>query len=307
MLQVNHLKKQYGDFKAVNDISFTINQGEILAFLEPNGAGKTTTIKMILNLIVPTAGKVVWDNQVLNSQHQKILANIGAVLEGSRNLYWRLSPVENFEYWGGIRGIRRKVAIKQGLEYLEMFDLLAKKDTPVRELSRGMQQIVAICTSLIHQPKLLLLDEPTLGLDVAASERIQKIVRQLAQQQNMAVLLTTHEMAVAQNLSDRVVMINHRKIVFEDQTKIALQSFQREIYQLTFSHSLPTESLQQLAQYGQLDQLGESSYQLILASPTNLPAILLVLAELPLLSLKKVDLNLETLFKSVINESRVGQ
>lgn len=160
---------------------------------------------------------------------------------------------------------------------------------------------------MIHQPKLLLLDEPTLGLDVAASERIQKIVRQLAQQQNMAVLLTTHEMAVAQNLSDRVVMINHRKIVFEDQTKIALQSFQREIYQLTFSHSLPTESLQQLAQYGQLDQLGESSYQLILASPTNLPAILLVLAELPLLSLKKVDLNLETLFKSVINESRVGQ
>lgn len=261
---------------------------------------------MILNLIVPTSGTVVWNNQILDSQHQKILANIGAVLEGSRNLYWRLSPTENFEYWGGIRRMRRKTAVQRGLEYLEMFDLLDKKDTPVRELSRGMQQITAICTSLIHQPKLLLLDEPTLGLDVAASERIQKIVHQLAHEQNIAVLLTTHEMPVAQQLSDRVVMINQGTIVFENQTQIALQNLQREIYQVTFKTALLADDLHQLAQCGQIEQLASANYQIVLDSSTNLPYFLRLVAELPLLTIKKVDLNLETLFKSVMNESKVG-
>ncbi|MEL7511116.1 MAG: ABC transporter ATP-binding protein, partial [Cyanobacteria bacterium J06554_3] len=187
------LRKSYGRrkrrFEAVRDVSLHIAAGEVLAFLGPNGAGKTTTIKMIAGLIRPDAG---WVRIAGLDPHRQpdALQGVGAVLEGNRNLYWRLTPLENLEYFGVLRKMPRKAARERGLELLEAFDLLDKRKDPVQKLSRGMQQKIAIAVALIHKPQLLLLDEPTLGLDVEAGETVKQLVRQVAAS-GCAILLTT--------------------------------------------------------------------------------------------------------------------
>jgi len=166
VMETRNLCKSYGRgkqrFEAVQQVSLTLHQGEVLAFLGPNGDGKTTTIKMIAGLVRPDGGQVTVAGADPHRQ-PGALRNIGAVLEGNRNLYWRLTPEENLEYFGVLRQVPRKVAHRRGLELLARFGLQEKRNVPVQKLSRGMQQKVAIAVALIHHPQLLLLDEPTLG------------------------------------------------------------------------------------------------------------------------------------------------
>ena len=221
------LRKRYGrgkrKFEAVRGVSLSLSPGEVLAFLGPNGAGKTTTIKMIAGLVRPDAG---WVRIAGEDPHQQpnALRHVGAVLEGNRNLYWRLTPLENLEYFGVLRKMPRKLAKQRGLELLERFELIDKRKESVRKLSRGMQQKIAIAVALIHEPKLLLLDEPTLGLDVEAGETVKDLVRQVAAS-GCAILLTTHQLNVAEELSDRVAVIRRGEIVAEQPTKALIQQF----------------------------------------------------------------------------------
>lgn len=301
-MTVTHLAKSYQiknkpDFIAVNDVSFEIPDGRVVAFLGPNGAGKTTTVKMLLGLITPSAGTITIAGQPATPRS---LRSVGAVLEGSRNIYWRLSPTENFEYWGGIRGVSRRTAIDRGVGYLDRFHMADKARQPVRELSRGMQQIVAICCALIHQPQLLLLDEPTLGLDLMAADRIEAIIRQLAREQHLGVLLTTHDMAVAQALSDDVLMIEHGQIVFRGETQTALRDFSAETYQLHFSAPLTAQAQTDLAALGTVALTAPDAAQLTLAQPDCLPMALKILATLPIDTITKQQVDLGTLFKQII-------
>ena len=217
ILEAQTLKKSYPikgqAVLAVRDVSLNIAAGEVLAFLGPNGAGKTTTIKMIAGLILPDAG---WVRIAGRNPHQdaKALRSLGAVLEGNRNLYWRLTAAENLEYFGVLRGLSRRVARQRGQTLLERFELTEKRTTVVQALSRGMQQKLAIAVSLIHDPQLLLLDEPTLGLDVEATQTVKTLVREIAAE-GRAILLTTHQLDIAEELSDRVAIINQGKIVAE--------------------------------------------------------------------------------------------
>lgn len=175
ILEVCNLQKTYQQrgkrIEALRGVSFNINAGEVLAFLGPNGAGKTTSIKMIAGLIQPDSGSV----RIAGCDPQRnpqALRSLGAVLEGSRNLYWRLTPQENLEYFGVLRGSSPKATHQQAMRLLERFGLMHKRRTPVKALSRGMQQKLAIAVALVHKPQLLLLDEPTLGLDVEASQNV---------------------------------------------------------------------------------------------------------------------------------------
>lgn len=172
LLEVENLRKTFrsgsGDVEAVRGISLKIEEGIVLGFLGPNGAGKTTTIKMIAGLVRPDSGSIRVAG--LNPHDgPEALRHIGAVLEGNRNIYWRLTPLENLEYFGVLKGMAAKVARAKGREILERFGLAEKMKSPVQELSRGMQQKIAIAVALVHEPSLLLLDEPTLGLDVEAA------------------------------------------------------------------------------------------------------------------------------------------
>ncbi len=240
-LDAHQLRKRYGrgkrQFEAVRGVSLTILPGQVLAFLGPNGAGKTTTIKMIAGLICPDAGWVRIAGCDPHRQPQA-LRGVGAVLEGNRNLYWRLTPLENLEYFGVLRQVPRRVASDRGQALLKEFGLWDKRQVPVQKLSRGMQQKIAIAVALIHQPKLLLLDEPTLGLDVEAGETVKGLVRQVAAS-GCAVLLTTHQLNVAEELSDRVAVIRQGEIVAEQPTQDLIRQFSKATtYQIEFEGAL---------------------------------------------------------------------
>ena len=301
------LRKSYGRkrvrFEAVRGVSLKIASGEVLAFLGPNGAGKTTTIKMIAGLVRPDAG---WVKIAGEDPHKcpQALRRVGAVLEGNRNLYWRLTALENLEYFGTLRQMNRKVARARGKELLEKFDLIDKRKVPVQKLSRGMQQKIAIAVALIHNPKLLLLDEPTLGLDVEAGETVKQLVRQVAAS-GCAILLTTHQLNVAEALSDRVAIIRAGQIVTEQPTQALIRQFSRGgAYHIEFE--------------GQLDEARRSSISLLGGAVEGnlvrylperpedtavLYKILSVLDPLPLVEVRQNKVDLTDVFLQLVRES----
>jgi ABC-2 type transport system ATP-binding protein len=209
----NLVKSYHRDYpNAVDGISFEIQPGQVFGLLGPNGAGKTTTIKMILGLVIPTSGSVILNGYDISTQRNKALRNAGAVLEGSRNIYWRLSARANLEYFGALRGMHGK-SLKQRIEeLLSLVELSERANEETREFSRGMQQKVALALAMLHNPDVLLLDEPTLGLDVQSARTIEQAIREMVTQ-GKAVLLTTHQMHLAERLADRIFVIHQGKKV----------------------------------------------------------------------------------------------
>lgn len=214
-MSFNQLIAKSESIKAVDNISFDILAGEIVGFLGPNGAGKTTTIKMIAGLINPDKGAIEYN--IKNP-------TIGVVLEGARNIYWRLTVWENLIYYGGLRNMPGKQVVERSKLLLDEFGLSDKTHKPVQTLSRGMQQKLAIIIAILHDPDLILLDEPTLGLDVMSTRAIKQRIKELAHQQNKAVLITTHQMDLAQHICDRIVVFSKGKIVATD-TPAGLRKF----------------------------------------------------------------------------------
>ncbi|MBE9159855.1 ABC transporter ATP-binding protein [Nodosilinea sp. LEGE 06152] len=302
MLDTRNLSKVYGRgkqrFEAVQQVSLTLRQGEVLAFLGPNGAGKTTTIKMIAGLVRPTQGQITVAGEDPHRQ-PRALRHIGAVLEGNRNLYWRLTPEENLEYFGVLRQVPRKVAHRRGLELLARFGLEEKRQTPVQKLSRGMQQKVAIAVALIHNPKLLLLDEPTLGLDVEASEMVKALVRQIAQE-GRAVLLTTHQLDVAEELSDRVAIIRRGRIIAEQSTEALLREFSSSTtYHLEVEGDLSPQQIHTVTQLGATVQGRQITYA---GTPEHLYGLLGALSPVPLVSVQRDRADLTQVFLKLVND-----
>ena len=212
---------------AVDRVDIAVARGEIYGFLGPNGAGKTTTIKMILGLITPSAGAVEIPNGIRTRDGR---LRLGAVLEGNRNIYYRMTAVENLWYFGLLRGMKPADVRRRTDELLAFLELTDKRNAPSQTLSRGMQQKLAIACALIHDPDILLLDEPTLGLDVATARAIQTKLTELAHMRGKTILLTTHQMDLAQAVSDRVGIINRGRIVAEDTVERLTGLFRRLSY-----------------------------------------------------------------------------
>lgn len=301
VLATRDLTKTYGRgkgrFEAVKQVSLSLNQGQVLAFLGPNGAGKTTTIKMIAGLVRPDQGRVSIVGEDPHKQ-AKALRHIGAVLEGNRNLYWRLTPAENLEYFGVLRQVPRRVAQRRGAELLAQFGLQDKRQTPVQKLSRGMQQKLAIAVALIHNPQLLLLDEPTLGLDVEASETVKSLVRQIAAE-GRAILLTTHQLDVAEELSDRVAIIRQGRIIAEQSTQDLLQQFSGSTYHLEVEGELTPDQRQEA------EALGAHLHQTRITfagSPEALYTLLAVLRPLPISSVQRDRADLTQVFLKLVQD-----
>ena len=234
VLEIDKLSKTFRSraktVEAVREVSLQVREGEVLAFLGPNGAGKTTTIKLVAALIRPDSGSV----RVLGKDpHRDRLAlqQIGAVLEGNRNVYWRLDPEENVEYFGVLKGLRPRVARARAAELVERFGLGDKRGVVAQKLSRGMQQQIALAVALVHEPKLLLLDEPTLGLDVTAAERIKQVIREVVRR-GQSVVLSTHQLALAQEIAQRVAIIHQGRIVTEEATAELLRRYSMEAFRI---------------------------------------------------------------------------
>jgi ABC-2 type transport system ATP-binding protein len=300
-LEVDNLKKTYrygaALLEAVRSVSLTLATGEVLAFLGPNGAGKTTTIKMIAGLIRPDAGRVRIAG-VDPHRNPEALRLLGAVLEGNRNLYWRLTPEENLEYFGVLKGLSHREARRRGRLLLERFDLLSKRRTTVQTLSRGMQQKLALAVALIHQPKLLLLDEPTLGLDVEATQNVKALVRSIANE-GCAILLTTHQLDIAEELSDRVAIIQKGEIIAASPTRDLIQQFSGTAYTIEVEGELDPARVRVLQGVGAEVQAGRVVY---MGSPEGLYQVIEALKPLPLIQVKKDSADLTEIFLKLVRE-----
>jgi ABC-2 type transport system ATP-binding protein len=304
-LEVDNLKKtyRYGGklVEAVRSVSLTLEAGEVLAFLGPNGAGKTTTIKMIAGLIRPDVGRV----QIAGldpHRNPQALRLLGAVLEGNRNLYWRLTPEENLEYFGVLKGLNSREARRRGRVLLERFDLLSKRRTTVQTLSRGMQQKLAIAVALIHQPKLLLLDEPTLGLDVEATQNVKALVKAIASE-GCAILLTTHQLDIAEELSNRVAIIQKGEIIASSPTRDLIRQFSAGAYTIEVEGELDPTRVKALQTVGAEVQAGQVVY---MGSPEGLYQVFEVLKPLPLVQVKKDSADLTAIFLKLVQSTATG-
>ncbi|MEO0947441.1 MAG: ABC transporter ATP-binding protein [Cyanobacteria bacterium J06641_5] len=305
-LEVRDLHKHYREngktFAAVRGINLQLAAGEVLAFLGPNGAGKTTTIKAIAGLILPDRGSVAIAGL---DPHRKphALARVGAVLEGNRNLYWRLTPVENLEYFGVLRGLSYRVARQRARELLVRFELEDKGQVPVQKLSRGMQQKLAIATALMHRPQLLLLDEPTLGLDVAATLRVKALVREIAAD-GCAILLTTHQLDIAEELASRVAIVRQGQIIAEESTQTLIRRFAGTAYVIEVDDCLDDARRSGLQQIGATFIDGsEGRSQLSVRGVEQLYQCLGILKPLPLRRIEQDGSNLADVFLELVRDA----
>ncbi len=245
-IEINNLVKNFGKTKAVDDISFSVEEGSITAILGPNGSGKTTTIKSICNIIIPDGGSI----KIKGKSNKKSIDKIAALFEGTRNLYWRLTPAENLRYFAGLRGLGGKKIENRIDELLERFNLMDKKNTLVNNLSRGMQQKVAIAMTLICDTDIIILDEPTLGLDVESCLDIKDVLRSISVDMKKTVLLSTHDMHLVQDVCNDVIIMNKGKIIAHDAMDNLLGMFRNMTYEFILSKSLTDENITNLLATG---------------------------------------------------------
>jgi ABC-2 type transport system ATP-binding protein len=200
---------------AVDGISFDLQPGELVGYLGPNGAGKSTTIKMLTGLLVPTGGEVVVNGHVPWRERTRYVADIGAVFGQRTTLWWDLPVIESLEllrYIYRVPGDRFRRNLNTFRQILELDPFL---QTPVRSLSLGQRMRADLCAALLHDPTLLFLDEPTIGLDVVAKERIRQFIQFTNRQQGTTVILTTHDLIDVERLCERVMIIDQGKLLFD--------------------------------------------------------------------------------------------
>jgi len=211
LIEARNLSKRYGDKTAVNNVSFRVDGGEIFGFLGPNGAGKTTTIKMIVGLLQPSSGAVSVCGYDVQNQPVQAKASNGYVPD-TPNLYPKLSGRELLRFVGDLYQMDRKQIEYRIKELLNLFDLSQAGDDTIDSYSHGMQQKTALAAALMHDPKVLVLDEPTVGLDPRSARMIKDILRQMADR-GAAIFLSTHILEIAERMCDRIGIINRGQLV----------------------------------------------------------------------------------------------
>ncbi|MEU4539946.1 ABC transporter ATP-binding protein [Streptosporangium sp. NPDC023825] len=242
MIEIEALTKVYGtaQTRAVDEVSLHVPAGSVFGFLGPNGAGKTTTIKMLAGLLTPTSGRVRLGGFDVARQRSAAMAQFGAVLEGSRNVYWSLSAWQNLMYFGRLKGLRKAQVADRAGDLLTGLGLWERRGDKVGGFSRGMQQKVAIAVALIAGPPIVLLDEPTLGLDVEATRVVKDWIAELARELGTTVLITTHQLDVAQELCDRVAVMRRGRLVADLPTHELLAGFrERDRYEIRVEGAAP--------------------------------------------------------------------
>jgi ABC-type multidrug transport system ATPase subunit len=212
IIKVNNLSKQYRELKAVDDISFTVNAGDIYGFLGQNGAGKSTTIRMLLTLIAPTAGTIELFGKNLNTHRKEVLRQIGAVIE-KPDLYKYLTAYENLSLFAKMSGVT--VTDKKLKDQLNQVGLTERAHSKVRTFSQGMKQRLGIAIALIHDPQLIILDEPTNGLDPQGIADIRNLILHLSRHQGKTVVVSSHLLHEIELIANRMLIIDKGKKIME--------------------------------------------------------------------------------------------
>jgi len=227
----NLFTREYAVVRAVDGVSLDIAPGELVGYIGPNGAGKSTTLKMLTGLLTPSGGELYVNGRVPWQERRAHVAGIGAVFGQRTTLWWDLPVIESLDLLQYIYRVP-PARFKQNLdEFRRLLDLDPFLDTPVRALSLGQRMRADICAALLHDPPLLFLDEPTIGLDVVAKERIRQFIHHVNRERGVTVILTTHDLADVEKLCERVLIIDHGKVLFDGRLDALRERFggQREL------------------------------------------------------------------------------
>src|SRR3989344_5339667 len=214
MIEVKSVTKKFGDFTAVDNISFKVNKGEIFAFLGPNGAGKTTSIKMLTTLLKPTSGEVFLNYIDVTKEPDKTRKSFGIVFQDP-SLDNELTAYENMQFHAILYGLKKNVYQKRIEDLLNLVELYDKKNQFVKNFSGGMKRRLEIARGLLHNPKVLFLDEPTIGLDPQTRNHIWNYIANLNKTEGVTIFFTTHHMEEVERIAQRVAIIDHGKILID--------------------------------------------------------------------------------------------
>lgn len=205
----------YSVHTAVNDITFSINQGELVGYIGPNGAGKSTSIKMLTGILVPTSGEVEVAGLIPHKQRKEHAANIGVVFGQKTQLWWDIPAIESYRVLKTIYKIPDRT-YRQNLNiFRELLDLQEFENIPVRQLSLGQRMRADLAAALLHDPSILFLDEPTIGVDVLAKEKLRTFIREINREKKVTVVLTTHDMTDIEKLCNRMMIIDDGQILYD--------------------------------------------------------------------------------------------
>ncbi len=215
---------------AVDDISFEVAQGERIAFIGPNGAGKSTTIKMLIGILFPTSGDISVLGFNPTTDRKKLAYNIGTVFGQRSQLFPNLPLTDSLEFFGVMYDMSKSEIEDRVQELIDIFELHEFKDQPVRKLSLGQRMRAEIATSLIHKPKIIFLDEPTIGLDVVAKKSLRELLIKINKEENTTIFLTSHDVGDIEALCERTVIINHGTLVKDLPTRALSSEYLNEKY-----------------------------------------------------------------------------
>src|SRR5262245_57939118 len=311
-IELSGLTKRYrrgkGLLTAVRDVTLSVPAGQVIGLLGPNGAGKTTTIKMLCGLILPSAGTIRLNSYDVGRQRPAAVRQIGAVLEGSRNVYWPLSAWQNLLYFGRLKGLRGTEIRPRAQRLLTELGLWERRHETVGSYSRGMQQKVAVAAALITDPPILLLDEPTIGLDVEAARTVRDWIAQLAREEGKTILLTTHQLAIAQELAGRIAVLRDGQLIADLPTPELLARYAEDRFEVRTAR-MPND-VPAVLPPGARIELGQDATRILL--PDTDQAVLhevldgLRAANIPLLSVSQAQPGLEEVFLRLIRPGGDG-
>lgn len=301
-LTILHLTKIYGTQKALNDISFSVQSGEIVGFLGPNGAGKSTTMKISTGFLPATSGQVIVGDFNVSDQPLQVKRIVGYLPEHNP-LYLDMYVHEHLSFVGSVYGLSSAKLKHRVGEIIELCGLTREQNKKIEELSKGYRQRVGLSQALIHDPQVLILDEPTSGLDPNQIVEIRKLIKEISV--NKTVIFSTHIMQEVQAICDRVIVINKGEIVADDKLVNLLQQENKTIaIEVEFEAMVEINDLRSLPYVKEVISLGGNKFKLIGEGDTDLrPEIFKFSSErkISLLGLKKEEMSMESVFRELTN------
>ncbi len=297
----SNLVKKYGSFEALKNISLSIGNGDLYCLLGPNGAGKSTLIRILTGLMKPTSGNVRVSGMDLNSEAREIRQKVGLVSERVI-LYDRLTPVENLLFFASMLSVGRKAALKRIYDLLEKVDMLDWKNKPVRIFSTGMKQRVNFIRALLHDPEILFLDEPTLGLDPHSTRTIRNMVREL-NESGITIILTTHVMGEAENIAKSVGIMHRGELISSGKLEDIQGSLKKDRVTVTVKDSsvFSFEKIEGYQSETRVDGVVKIDFQPGWTIENILPAVLRM--KLEVIDIEQKKLSLEDVFVKLTGES----
>ena len=236
---MSYLKPEKEKFEAVKGVSFQVNRGEMVAFVGPNGAGKSTTIKMMTGIVHPTSGRVDIAGLDPTTQRKKLAYKIGCLFGQKSGLWMHLPAIDTYKLYGAIYDIDEEIVMKRINELVEMFDIQEIINVPVRKLSLGQRMICEIVGILIHEPEIIFLDEPTIGLDIVVKEKVRELIKEINRRRKTTVFLTSHDISDVEKMCDRVIIIDKGTIIIDESINKLKEKYMREkIITITYEENI---------------------------------------------------------------------